>query len=542
MAPADERHNQRTDAGTYDYIVVGAGSAGCVLANRLTADPNVTVLLLEAGGSDRHPLISAPAGFFKTINHPRFNWCFQTEPSSHVNGRTIAFPRGKVLGGSSSINGHLYVRGQPEDYDTWAQAGNRGWSFQDVEPYFQRIEGTAAGSEQEAGGRLVISDIHERHRLCEAYLEAASEFQLPVHHDYNGPNQEGVAYLRRTIRKGRRWSAVHAYLRPAAGRPNLTIAKNVLAEKITFDGTRATGVCYRRGRKVFWAKAGTECILSAGAIGSPQLLQVSGVGAPDHLREIGVAVHHALGGVGEGLQDHYAARVSCRVRGIGTLNERAHGARLLAEIARWATAGTGLLAFSAAHLAGFVRSEDHLEVPDLQLVFTPASYPQGAIGRLDTTPGMTAAFWQMRPQSKGYVRAQSANMAEAPVIQPNYLAESHDQAVALAGFKWCRKFLAAKAFAPFNDGETLPGAEVASDDAILDYVRQYGASVYHAVSTCRMGTDPDAVVDARLRVRGLQRLRVIDASVMPTMPSANTNAATLMIAEKAADMVREDRL
>lgn len=519
------------DAGTYDYVIVGAGSAGSVLANRLTADPKVSVLLLEAGGSEKHPYISMPAGFTKTINHPRFNWCFHTEPSENVSGRAILFPRGKVLGGSSSINGHLYVRGQPEDYDTWAQLGNRGWSFADVEPYFRRVE-------EDSG--VHISEIPEKHPLCEAYVETAKSFGLRVNHDYNREGQEGVTYYQRTIRNGRRWSAAHAYLRPAMKRGNLRVLKNVMVERLLFAGAQLSGVQFKRAGKTFAAKAGRETILSAGTIGTPHLLQVSGVGAPEHLKEIGVEVRHEIEGVGQGFQDHYAARVACRVRNISTLNERAHGLGLAAEIARWFATGKGLLACSPAHAAGFVRSEEHLDLPDLQLVFAPASYTEGVIGKLQEFPGMTAGFWQMRPESKGYVRARSAQIEEAPTIQPNYLAGERDRACALAGIRWCRKMVEAPAFARYYDAETLPGTEVQSDDEILDYVRQYGATVYHAVSTCRMGTDPMAVVDERLRVRGIDGLRIIDASVMPTMPSANTNAATLMIAEKAADMLMED--
>ncbi|MEM7429991.1 MAG: GMC family oxidoreductase N-terminal domain-containing protein [Pseudomonadota bacterium] len=527
------------ETGTYDYIVVGAGSAGCVLANRLTADPGVSVLLLEAGGSDRHPYIQAPAGFTRTINHPRFNWCFHTEPSPNVNGRAIGFPRGKALGGSSSINGHLYVRGQTADYDTWAQMGNRGWSFAEVEPYFERAEGTS-GDPEAAGGHLHISELPDRHPLCEAYLEAARSFGLRTGHDYNGPEQEGVTYYRRTIRNGRRWSAADAYLHPIRNRQNLRIEKNVLVDRINLDGSCATGVSYHRGGKRFTATAGRECILSAGTIGAPHLLQVSGIGPGPLLQQIGVDVRHQLAGVGEGFQDHYAARVACRVKNIRTLNERAHGLRLAGEIARWFLTGKGLLAFSPAHAAGFVKSEDHLDLPDLQLVFTPASYTEGVIGKLQSFPGMTAGFWQMRPESKGHVRARSPDIAEAPVIQPNYLAEERDRAAVLAGIRWCRRFVRSAPFKPYFDTETLPGADVTSDDEVLDYVRQYGATVYHAIGSCRMGPDALAVVDERLRVRGLERLRVIDASVMPTMPSANTNAATLMIAEKAADMLRED--
>ena len=534
MADAD------TLAETFDYVIIGAGSAGSVLANRLTEDPRVTVLVLEAGGSERHPYIEAPAAFIRTIDDRRFNWCFETEPADGVKGRAIHFPRGKALGGSSAINGHLYVRGQARDYDTWAQLGNRGWSYADVLPYFMRSEKRPGGDPGFRGsdGPLHVSDVHERHPLCEAFIEGVTGLGMPLNPDYNGAAQEGVAFYQRTIRNGRRWSAAHAFLRPAMRRPNLTVRSSARVSGVTFDGRMATGVAYRHHGRPMHARAGREVILSAGAIASPQILQISGVGPPAHLQAIGVAVRHALPGVGEGFQDHYACRVAARVRGIGTLNERARGLRLVGEVVRWYATGGGLLAFSPGHVGVFMRSSDNLEDPDLQFVFTPASYSDGMVGRLQPFPGMTVGVWQMRPESRGHVRARSAEPDDAPVIQPNYLAAERDRELLVAGIKQCRTFLATPPLAPYVDVETLPGAGVRSDDEILDYARSRGATVYHAVSTCRMGADPLAVVDDHLRVHGLDRLRVVDASIMPTMPSANTNAATIMIAEKAADLIR----
>ena len=532
------------DSATFDYVIVGAGSAGSVLAHRLTEDPRATVLVIEAGGSERHPLISMPAGFIKTIDNPLFNWCFYTEPNASVKDRTILFPRGKVLGGSSSINGHLYVRGQRRDYDTWAQLGNRGWSYDDVLPYFRKSETRPGGNPAWRGqdGPLHVSDVHERHPLCEAFLAAAEGVGLARNPDYNSGDQEGAGYYQRTIRNGRRWGAAHAFLRPAMKRPNLTVLGDTVVEAIIFDGRRATGLQYRRRGFIQRAFAGREVILAAGAIGTPHLLHVSGVGPAAHLRRIGVDVLFDVPGVGEGLQDHYGVRVAARVKAQSTLNERARGLKLGYEIAKWAVTGKGLIAFSPAHAAAFIRSEPHLETPDLQFVFTPASYTDGMIGQLQTFPGMTAGVWQLRPESRGYVRAASPNPHDAPTIQPNYLSDPIDQDAIVKGLKWCRRFLSSPPLDSYNDGETLPGRAIASDEDLLDYARSRGATVYHAVSTCRMGRDDGAVVDDRLRVKGIERLRIIDASIMPTMPSANTNAATFMIAEKGADMLKEDWL
>lgn len=526
---------------TFDYIIIGAGSAGSVLANRLSEDPKVSVLVLEAGGSERHTFVEMPAAFIKTVDDPRFNWCFETEPAEGVKGRAILFPRGKALGGSSAINGHLYVRGQSRDYDTWAQLGNRGWSYDDVLPYFMRSECRPEGDPAVRGreGPLHVSDIHARHPLCETFIAGLEqELGIPYDPDYNNGTQGGVSYYQRTIHNGRRWSAAHAFLRPAMRRANVTVVTGAVVSEITFDGTRATGINYRHHGRPMQALAGREVVLSAGAIASPHLLQLSGIGPGPLLRDIGVPVRHELPGVGEGFQDHYAVRVAARVKGHETLNERARGLRLGWEVIKWMTAGKGMLAFSPAHVAAFLKSMPHLETPDLQFVFTPASYAEGMIGALQPFPGMTTGTWQLRPESKGYVRARSRFPHDAPIIQPNYLAAETDQQALIAGVRWCRRFLGTEALRPYVEAETLPGRDVESDDEILDYARSRGATVYHAVSTCRMGSDPMAVVDDQLRVKGLQRLRVIDASVMPTMPSANTNAATLMIAEKGADLLK----
>lgn len=527
----------------FDYIIIGGGSAGSVLAYRLTADPKIRVLLLEAGGSERHPYIAAPGGFIRTIDNPQFNWCFHTEPQDGVNGRAILFPRGKVLGGSSAINGHLYVRGQPRDYDIWAQLGNRGWSYDDVLPYFKRSESRLGGDPGHRGtdGPLHVSDPYERHPLCEAFIEAAEEQGLPRNPDYNGPQQEGVAYYQRTIRNGRRWSAAHAFLRPAMRRANLTVVTGAVVTGLTVDGKTVTGVSYRHHGQPRLAEARDEVILSAGAVGSPHILQLSGIGPGALLQSLGIAVRHDLPGVGEGFQDHFALRVAQRVRNIETLNERARGLRLGFEIGRWLLTGRGVPSMSPAHVAAFARSAPELDTPDLQFVFSPASYSEGVIGKLQPFPGMTAGFWQMRPESRGYIRARSSDPFEAPVIQPNYLTADTDCRLVIAGFNWCRRLFASPSLAPYCEEETLPGKDVNSEDEILDYARSRGSTVYHAVSSCRMGQDPMAVVDDRLRLRGMERLRIADASVMPSMPSANTNAATLMIAEKAADLILQDR-
>ncbi|MDJ0389070.1 GMC family oxidoreductase N-terminal domain-containing protein [Roseomonas sp. E05] len=527
--------------GEWDYLVVGAGSAGCVLANRLTEDGRSRVLLLEAGGPDRHPYLHVPAGFLKTFRDPRFNWCFETEPGPEVDGRRIFFPRGKVLGGSSAINGHLWVRGQARDFDTWAQRGCRGWSYADVLPFFRQAENRSAGADawRGTGGPQHVSDIHARHPLCEAFLAGAAELGLPRNPDYNGARQEGAFYYQRSIRNGRRVSAATAFLRPALRRPNLRVETHAQAVRIELEGRRATAVVFRQGGRLLRATARREVVLAAGAIGSPHLLQLSGIGPADPLRAAGVPPAHELPGVGEGLQDHYALRVARRVTGAGTLNERARGLRLGAEIVAWLASRRGLLAFSPAHAGVFLRSMPHLEEPDLQFVFTPASYQEGGVtGVLEREPGMTLGVWQLRPESRGHVRLRGPDPAVAPMIQPNYLAAPEDRAAAVAGLRWARRLLGTKALARFRGPETVPGGCCEEDEALLAHARARGSTVYHAAGTCRMGVDPQSVVAPDLRVHGLGALRIADASVMPSLVSANTNAATIMIAEKAASMIR----
>ena len=533
-------------ADLYDYVIVGAGSAGCVLANRLSADPAIRVLLLEAGGSDLHPYIRAPAGFIKTFQSSRFNWCYSTEPVTGADNRAIYFPRGKVLGGSSAINGSLYVRGQPSDYDTWAQLGNRGWSYDDVLPYFRRSEDRSSGEDQfhGVGGPQHVSDISERHPICEAFIAGAERLGVPRNPDYNGAKQEGVAYYQRTIRNGRRHSAATGYLNTIRNRRNLHIVTGAHVLRLDVTGRTVSGVTYRRNGTVHYVNAMVETLLSAGAVNSPHLLQVSGIGPAERLAALGITPVHDLPGVGEGLQDHFATRVAHRVILGKTLNERARGTRLLWEIANWLATGQGVLSLSPAHVGAFIRSRPELDAPDLQFVFTPASYSEGVTGKLQPFPGMTCGVWQMRPHSRGWVRAHSADPGIAPAIQPNYLAEEADRRAAIDGLRWSRRLLDSAALAPYRGVETTPGPQAQTDADLLAYARARGSTVYHAIGTCRMGIDPNAVVGPDLRLHGVNKLRVVDASIIPTMVSANTNAATLMIAEKAADMIlaaRRDR-
>ena len=530
---------------TFDYVIVGAGSAGCVLANRLSEPGNASVCVLEAGPSDWHPFIHIPAGFIKTFYNPRLNWCYSLEPGDWTAGRRIYAPRGKTLGGSSSINGHIYNRGQRLDFNTWAQMGNRGWGYADVLPYFKRLERRLGDCDPAYRGRegsLTVSDLDWRHPLCEAFIEGAVSLGIPRNPDYNGGSQEGVAYAQRTIHRGRRVSASTAFLRPAMRRPNLTVRTHAHATVIVLEGKRAVGVRYNRGGRGGTpgeVRARCEVILAGGAYNSPQLLQLSGIGPAELLASHGIPVMHALAGVGEGLQDHYAPRTVARVKNIDTINERVRGLRLAAEIAKWTVARKGILALSPTLVYCFWHSGETAESSDIQLTFTPASYKEGEQGRLEDEPGMTVAAWQQRPESRGYVRLRSADPFAPPMIQTNYLAAEIDRRVLVAAMKLARRLLRTQPLAPYYAYEDFPGPDVESDDELLAAATQRAQTTFHPGCSCRMGpaSDPLAVVDDKLRVRGLEGLRIADASVMPRMISANLNAATMMIGDKAADMI-----
>ena len=534
---------------TFDYVIIGSGSAGSVLTNRLSEDAATTVCVLEAGPSDWHPYIHLPAGFIKTFHMRSINWAYQQEPGPYTGGRSIYAPRGKTLGGSSSINGHIYNRGQRLDFDTWAQLGNRGWGYADVLPYFKRMErriGEGDDAYRGRDGALTVTTMEWKDPLCEAFMAGAMSLGIPRNHDYNGAIQEGVSYAQRTIKNGLRVSAATAFLHPARRRPNVHVRTHAHATQIILEGKRAVGVRYMKGGRngtPVEVRANREVILSGGSYNSPQLLQLSGIGTPELLRSHGIEVRHALPGVGEGLQDHYAPRSVARVKNIKTINELRQGWHLWVEALKWATTRRGLLSLSPTMVYCFWHSGETTESSDLQLTFTPASYKEGVQGQLEDKPGMTIASWQQRPESRGYVRIRSADPFAPPIIQTNYLTAELDRRVVVAGMKLARRLLKSVPLSPYYDYEDFPGPNVQSDDEFLTAATERGTTTFHPGCTCRMGPADStwAVVDDQLRVHGLQGLRVIDASIMPRMISANLNASTLMIADKASDLIRGRR-
>lgn len=538
-----------------DYVIVGAGSAGCVLAARLSEGGKFKVLLLEAGGDDRptknlsqftsNLMIHIPVGYSSTLKDPKVNWLYTTEPDPGTGGRSHVWPRGKVLGGSSSINGLLYIRGQHADYDGWRQLGCAGWGWDDVAPYFRRAEHQERGAcdWHATGGPLNVSDVTTKHPVSDAVIEACEQAGIPRNDDVNAGSQEGATYYQLTVKNGQRCSAAVAYLHPAMNRPNLQVETNALAGRILFEGKRAVGVEFRQNGQKRVAMANAEVILAGGAINSPQLLQLSGVGPGELLRQHGIEVVADLPGVGENLQDHYVMSVRYRLKaGVVSVNEQSKGGRLAGEALKYLFQRKGLLTLSAAHIAAFCKSRPDLSGPDIQFHILPATMDLDKLVNeqkmeLEAAPGLTIAPCQLRPESRGHIRIKSPDPSVYPAIFANYLADPLDQEVAVAGLKWARKIGEAPALAPYVDHEMDPGAAVASDAQLLEFARLAGSTIYHPVGTCQMGHGPMAVVDDQLRVRGLEGLRVVDASIMPRLVSGNTNAPTIMIAEKASDMI-----
>jgi choline dehydrogenase len=531
-------------ADTFDYIVVGGGTAGSIMVNRLSAD-GASVCLLEAGPKDRHPFIHIPAGYIKNIYSPKMTWNFKSKPELATANRSFPLPQGRVLGGSSSINGLNYVRGQSADYDNWAQMGNTGWSYGDVLPYFKRSERRIGPGDDAVRGRdgeMPITDLDLIHPVCEAFIKGAAQMGIPRNPDYNSGDQAGTGYFQRTIHKGYRYSAAKAFLRPARKRPNVDIRTNAQAAEILFEGTRANGMRYLRdGREgnAVEVRARREVILCAGALNTPKLLQLSGIGPAEVLSDLGIKVRVDLHGVGNNLRDHYGVRMVSTLKGVKTFNSMAQGLPLGLEVVKWLWGRPSLLSVSPSLTHLFWKSSDALETPDLEYVMTPASFREGTVGLLDNMPGMTVGVWQMRPESHGYVRPVSRNPFDPPEINPNYLSDPRDQQVLLRSIHLGRKLMTTAPMQPWLTGKTNPDQDLQSDDELLDWARREGITVYHMIGTARMGPDgdPGAVVDSQLRVRGLQGLRVADASVMPVMPSGNTNAPVMMVAEKAADMI-----
>ncbi|NMN58330.1 choline dehydrogenase-like flavoprotein [Xanthobacter sp. SG618] len=529
---------------SFDYIVLGGGTAGCILAARLSEDPRRRVLLLEAGGTDKGFWVPIPAGFSKLLSGSAFNWRFNTEPEANTYDRPIVVPRGKGLGGSTLINGMIFVRGQKQDFDGWAQRGATGWGYDDVLPYFKKFERfdepDADPSVRGTDGPISIVRVAERPVLSEAFLSAAEEAGFRRNPDYNGKDQEGFGYYQVNQRGGRRWTVVDGYLRPALSRPNLKVVTHAQVLRLVLDGRRVTGVVFRRDGKEETATASGEVLLTAGAVQSPHLMELSGIGHPEVLKAAGIPVVHALPGVGNNYQDHFATRMNWRVKEPITLNEQTRGIALAKAVAQYFLTRKGILTLGTGLAHGFVKTRPGLAGPDVQYFFMHASYANAADRSLDHLPGMTIGVTQLRPHSVGSIHAKSDDPLTPPAIRPNFLAVEEDRACLAAGMRIARDIVGQKAMDPYRAFEMNPGPDCRTDDDFVEFARRTGQTIYHPVGTCSMGTGPQAVVDPHLRVVGLSGLRVVDASVMPTLVSANTAAAVMMVAEKAADLIRAD--
>jgi choline dehydrogenase len=526
---------------TYDYIVVGAGSAGAAVAHRLSADPRNKVLLLEAGAAS-HPWSFIPVGMARLITNPAANWLYSSEPEANTNGRRLPVPRGKLLGGSSAINGMAFVRGQAQDFDTWAQMGNQGWSYEDVLPFFRRMEAYEGGGDDTfrgRGGPLRVTNPEPRDPIFATIIKAAGEVGIPHNPDYNGASQEGIAMSQATIAAGRRMSTARCYLDPIRNRHNLHIETGALTEALVLDGKRCTAVRYSVGEDLREAAVAREVVVSAGTINSPQLLEWSGIGQAERLRNLGIEVRHALPGVGENLRDHYVPRTRWLIgkKGI-TFNDRGRGLGLVHQALRYAVFRKGMLAMVGAPMRAFVCSREGLEAPDLMLGLIPMLTEPGPKGpRISRQSGVTLYAHPMRPESKGHIHITAADPRRPPAINFNFLSSPPDAELTVRAVRIARAIMTAPAMAPFRVTEVAPGADRITDDEILDWVKKAAETTYHPVGTCKMGSDAMAVVDAQLRVHGIEGLRVADASIMPTLTSGNTNAPSIMIGEKAADMV-----
>ncbi len=524
---------------SFDYIVVGAGSAGCVLANRLSASGKHSVLLLEAGPKDWNPWIHIPIGYAKLFSNPKVNWLYKTEPEPELNGRQIVQPRGKVLGGSSSINGLIYVRGQQQDFDVWRQLGCTGWSFDDCLPYFIRAEDHEHGGNDwhGEGGPLAVSEARDKHPLVDAFIEAGESVGLPFNPDFNGENQEGIGYFQNTMRNGWRWSTAKGYLRPARSRANLKIVTEALATRVLFEGKCANGIEYRQGDETRTALARREVILSGGAINSPQLLELSGVGNGARLTELGIDVVHDSPKVGENLQDHLQARIVMKCKQPITVNDQYHSLRgRIGMGLEFLLKRRGPLAVAAGFGTAFFKARPEAATPDTQVHFLTFSTDKMG-DTLHEFSGYTASICLLRPESRGHVHIVSNDPAQPPEIKVNYLSTDYDRDTSVAALKRLREILNAEPMSEFAEREVIPGPEADSDEALLEYCRAFGTTIYHPTCTCAMGPNADDVLSPELKVNGVEGLRVVDASIMPRLVSGNTNAATVMIAEKASDMI-----
>ena len=529
-----------SDVQSYDYIVVGAGSAGAVVANRLSADARHKVLLLEAGPA-RHAWSAIPIGYARLLTNPAANWLYASEPEANTNGRKLPVPRGRLLGGSSAINGMAFVRGQAQDFDTWAQMGNQGWSYEGVLPFFKRMESYEGGDAQFRGrdGPLRVTNPEPRDPLFATLIRAAGEVGIAHNPDYNGAHQDGIAMSQATIASRRRMSTARCYLDPIRRRGNLRIETGALTEALLLDGKRCVGVRYSVGDAVREARAAREVVVSAGSINSPQLLELSGIGQPERLQKLGVEVRHALPGVGENLRDHYAPRTRWAIGARGfTYNDTARGLGLVRQALRYALSGAGLLGAVAAPIRAFVRSRDGLAAPDLLLGWVPMLTEPGPKGpRISRQSGMTCYAHPMRPESRGHIHIVSSDPRRPPAINFNFLSSPVDAALTVRAVRIAQAVMTAPAMTPLQVTEIAPGPQRTTDEEILDWVKTSAETTYHPVGTCKMGSDAASVVDAQLRVHGIEALRVADASIMPTLTSGNTNAPSIMIGEKAADMV-----